>query len=112
MALMEKLDGAREFWMWTDESEDRTVRIIRLGHRRDVVELHSVNGCAVIEDPTRFGDERLVADEERDVLGHPTISPARTLSSWVMTESCARMWLNHRRVHDRYVLGMWACDGG
>ncbi|MBN9213511.1 MULTISPECIES: hypothetical protein [unclassified Microbacterium] len=108
LALMNKTDVAREFWMWTDESGDRVARVVKLGHRQYVVELHGVDGCAVIEDPMRFGEERWVADDERDVLGHPAVSPAKVLSSSVMAESCARMWLDHGIVDDRYVLGRWA----
>lgn len=111
MALMDKVDGAREFWMWTDDSGPRTARVIRLGYRRHVVELYGEDGCAVIEDPRRYGDEYRVADDERDVLGHPVVSSARTLSSSVMTESCARMWIDHGRVHDGYVLGRWENGG-
>lgn len=107
MALRNEIDGAREFWLWTDDSCERTARVIRLGYRRYVVELHSEDGCAVVEDPTRSGVGCWVSDDERDVLGHPTVSPARTLSSWVVAESCARMWVGHGRVHDGYVLGRW-----
>lgn len=105
--MMDKTDFAREFWMWTDESEERAARVIRLGYRRYVVELHGTGGGAVVEYPDRPTGEHRVADDEQDVLGHPAVSPARTFSSSVMAESCARMWLDHGRVHDGYVLGRW-----
>lgn len=108
--MMDKTDFAREFWMWTDESEERAARVIRLGYRRYVVELHGTGGGAVVEYPDRPTGEHRVADDEQDVLGHPAVSPARTFSSSVMAESCARMWLDHGRVHDGYVLGRWG-DG-
>lgn len=107
MALMEKTDVAREFWMWTDDSGERTARVIRLAYRRYVVELHGANGCAVVEDPARPVDEHPVTDDERDVLGHPAVSPAITFSSPITAESCARMWLDHGLVHDGYILGRW-----
>lgn len=107
LALADNASGLREFWMWTDESEDRTARIIRLGYRRYVVELCGEAGCGVVENPMLSGDESRVTDEEHEVLRHPAVSPARTLSSWAITESCARMWLDHGRVHDGYIVGRW-----
>ncbi|GAA3033483.1 hypothetical protein JOE64_000658 [Microbacterium dextranolyticum] len=111
LALLDKTDVAREFWMWTDASEERVARIVRLGYRRYVVELHGTNGCAVLEYPDRPTEEHRVASEEQDVLGHPMVSPARTFSSSVMAESCARMWLDHGRVHDGFELGRWETGG-
>lgn len=105
MFLKDKNDVAREFWMWTDASGERTARIVRLGYRRYVVELHGADGCFVLEDSTRPAAEHQVPNDERDVLGHSAVSPARTFSSSTMAESCARMWLNHGRVHDGYDLG-------
>ena len=107
MALMDKTDVAREFWMWTDDSEERVARVVRLGYRRYVVELHGVDGCFILEHPARSTDDHQVPDDEREVLGHPAVSSARTFSSTVIAESCARMWLDHARVHDGYVLGRW-----
>lgn len=108
MALMEKTDVAREFWLWTDDSEERSARVVRLGYRRYVVELIGADGCFVVEDPARSTDEHRVTCRERNVLHHPAVSPARTFSSSVMAESCARMWLDHGRVHDGYKLGRWS----
>lgn len=107
LALLDKTDVAREFWMWTDDSEDRVARVVRLGYRRYVVELHGADGCAVLEHPDRPTDEHHIAGDEEDVLGHSTVSLARILWSSVMAESSARMWLDHARVHDGYVLGSW-----
>lgn len=108
LALMDKTDAtAREFWIWTDESGDRAARVVRLGYRRYVVELHSADTCAVVEDPRRSSAEHPLPDYERDVLGHGAVSAARTFSSSVTAESCASMWLNHGLVHDGYVLGRW-----
>lgn len=107
-ALRDKTGAAREFWMWTDDSRERTARVVRLGYRKYVVELHGADGCGVVEDPTRAGAEHPVTDDERDVLGHPAVSPARILPSSVVTESCARLWLDHGLVHDGYVRGRWA----
>lgn len=111
LALMDKTDVAREFWMWTDDSEERLARVVRLGYRRYVVELHGADGCAVLEHPDRTTDEHHIAGDEQDVLGHSTLSPARTLSSSVVAESCARMWLDHARVHDGFELGRWESGG-
>lgn len=111
LALLDKTDVAREFWMWTDDSEERAVRIVRLGYRRYVVEIHGVDGCFVIEDPARAADERPLGDDETDVLGRPAASPAQTFLSSVMVESCARMWLDHGRVHDGFELGRWQSEG-
>lgn len=111
MFLTDKTDTPREFWMWTDESEERAARIIRLGYRRYVVELHGAAGCAVVEYPDRPTADGRVAGDEHDVLGHPAVSLARTLSSSVMAESCARMWLDHGRVHDGFKLGRWGSLG-
>ncbi|GLJ80853.1 hypothetical protein GCM10017586_25360 [Microbacterium imperiale] len=108
LALMDKIEGAREFWMWTDDSEERAARVVRLGYRRYVVELHGTDGCFVVEEVARTKDEQVVTDEERDVLGQTAVSPARTLTSSVVAESCARMWINHGLVHDGYVLGRWS----
>lgn len=58
--------------------------------------------------PARSTDEHRVTCRERNVLHHPAVSPARTFSSSVMAESCARMWLDHGRVHDGYKLGRWS----
>jgi len=107
LALVDKSDGAREFWMWTDDSDDRMARVIRLGYRRYVVELHGADICAVVEDPRRAGSEHRVTDDERDVLGHRTVTPAQVLTSSVVAESCARMWLDHGLLHEGYVLGPW-----
>ncbi len=111
LALLDKTDVAREFWMWTDESEERLARVVRLGYRRYVVELHGADGCSVLEHPDRPTDEHRVASDEQDVLGHPAISPARILTSSVMAESSARMWIDHGRLHDGYVLGRWESGG-
>lgn len=108
LALMDKTPGAREYWIWTDESGDRTARIVRLGYRRYVVELHAEDVFAVIEDPRRDAREQHVTAEERDVLGHNAVSPARTLSSSVVAESCASVWINHGYVHDGMRLGRWS----
>lgn len=107
LALMEKTDVAREFWLWTDNSEERSARVVRLGYRRYVVELHGADGCFVLENPARSTDEHQVSASKRDVLHHPAVSMARTFSSSVMAESCASMWLDHARVHDGYELGRW-----
>lgn len=107
LALMDKAPGSREFWMWTDESSDRTARVVRLGHRRYVVELHSQDNVAVAEDPRRDTNALPLGPEERDVLGHEAVSPARLFSSAVLAESCARLWLDHGRVHDGLSLGQW-----
>lgn len=110
LALMSKTDVAREYWLWTDDSGERTARVVRLGYRRYVVELHGAGGCAVVEHPDLATDEHLVAGDEQDVLGHPAVSPARTLTSSVMAESCARMWIDHGRIHDGYVVGRWEAE--
>lgn len=108
MALMSKTDVPREYWLWADDSDERTARVVRLGYRRYVVELHGADGCAVVEHPDRPTDEHRVAADEQDVLGHPAVSVARTLTSSVMAESCARIWIDHGHVHDGYVLGHWS----
>ncbi len=108
MALMEKTNVAREFWLWTDDSEERSARVVRLGYRRYVVELLGADGCFVVEDTARSTGEHRVTCRERDVLHHPAVSPARTFSSSVIAESCARVWLDHGRVHDGYSLGRWS----
>ena len=105
--LMSKAPGAREFWIWTDESGERTARIVRLGYRRYVVELHGENGCGVVEDPRRFGSDYSVPEDERDVLGHEAVSPAKILAASVVAESCASMWLNHGELHDGFALSRW-----
>lgn len=47
LALLDKAPGAREYWMWTDESADRTTRIVRLGCRRYVLELRDLVGSVI-----------------------------------------------------------------
>ncbi|WP_292679935.1 hypothetical protein [Microbacterium sp. SCN 69-37] len=105
LALMDKAAGVREFWIWTDESDDRTARIVRLGYRRYVVELCAAGFRAAVEDPRRAGRALPVTDEEGKLLGRDAISPERIFSSSITAESCASMWLNHGLLHDRYALG-------
>ncbi len=107
LALLDKAPGAREYWMWTDESADRTTRIVRLGYRRYVLELRDRDHVSVVEDP-RLGTDMLnLSPDERDVLGHSQVSSVRVLCSAVLTESCAGVWLNHGKVHDNLRLGLW-----
>ena len=79
LALLDKAPGAREYWMWTDESADRTTRIVRLGYRRYVLELRDRDHVSVVEDP-RLGTDMLnLSPDERDVLGHSQVSSVLSL---------------------------------
>ncbi len=102
LALMSKTGPACEFWIWTDDSADRTARVVRLGYRRYVVELHGEDVFAVVEDPTGDACEQITTTEEREVLGRTAVSLAQTFSSSVAVESCVRLWLNHGRLHDGF----------
>lgn len=106
VALFLRGEGSavREFWLWNEASEDRAVRIVRLGSRRFVVELRDSETNGILVDPARITIATPVSDEERDVLGHDAVSPAQTFSSPFLAESCARVWLNHGQVHDGCVL--------
>lgn len=107
LALMDKASGAHEYWIWTDESADRTARIVRLGYRRYVVELRRRDHVSVAEDPQRDTEPINLTPAERDVVGRDVVSAARVLSSAVLAESCVSIWLNHGRVHDGLRLGLW-----
>lgn len=107
LALMSKIGGPREFWVWTDESAKRTARVVRLGYRRYVVELNSACARAIVENPKIGGTEDRVTDAERDVLGRTAVSSAHLFTSSVIAESCVSLWLNHELVHDGYVRQPW-----
>lgn len=107
MSLMDENAGPREHWMWTDESGDRTARIVRLGYRRNVVELHGENTLAVLEHTREEVREHVLTPQERDVLGHDTVLSTQIISFAVLAESCANMWIGHGSVHDGFSLSPW-----
>lgn len=105
MSLMDKKAGPREHWMWTDQSGDRMARIIRLGYRRIVVELHCEHMLAVVEHTRDEAREYVLPPEERDVLGRDAVLSTQVISFAVLAESCASMWINYGSVHDGFSLG-------
>lgn len=106
-SLRNKTAGPREQWMWTDESEDRIARLVRLGYRRNVVELHGNTMLAVLEHSRAEPHEHVLTAHEQDVLGRDAVLSTQIIPSAVVAESCARLWVNHGRVHDGFSLGRY-----
>ncbi|MFL0565925.1 hypothetical protein ACH0CG_09195 [Microbacterium sp. 179-I 1D1 NHS] len=104
---MDENAGLCEHWMWTDKSGDRTARIVRLGYRRNVVELHGENTLAVLEHTREEVREHVLTSQERDVLGHDTVLSTHIILFAVLAESSANMWISHGSVHDGFSLSPW-----
>src|SRR5690606_20470967 len=97
--LQKRLAAPSEFWLWADETPVRSARVIRLGYRRYVVELHDGDRSAVV---ASVGEEPVAYDlngQEADVLGRETVLSSQLFAGPVMAEACAKVWIRGGRVY-------------